>query len=185
MTMFWQLLTVSGAYLAVEKCLRNCGKCTEETKVRVWSVFERWGSAGVWKDEWKNALLFSRWRLLLRSSMFVVHVLSGTRLYWVFNKGVNKVEANRLKNKTQKNLLGLWIRAFGQSLAVFCFVVVVLGGDGGERGVVFFGLKSCEKGMLLRKKQSFVNSVIEILLIINSNFTLLLKWLETLLFRLI
>ena len=46
---------------------------------------------------------------------------------------------------------------------------------GGKRGVVFFGLKGCEKGMLLRKKQSFVNSVIEILLIINSNFTLLLK----------
>ena len=187
MTLFWQLLTVSGAYLAVEKCLRNCGKCREETKVRVWSVFERWGSAGVWKDEWKNALLFSRWRLLLRSSMFVVHVLSGTRLYWVFNKGVNKVEANRLKNKTQKNLLGLWIRAFGQSLAVF-FVLFCCGcflWGGGERGVVFFGMKSCEKGMLLRKKQSFMNSVIEISLIRNSSFTLLLKWLETLLFRLI
>ena len=41
--------------------------------------------------------------------------------------------------------------------------------------MVFFRLKSCEKGMLLRKKQSFVNSVIEIVLIINSNFTLLLK----------
>ena len=53
--------------------------------------------------------------------------------------------------------------------------MVVFGGDGGEREVVFFGLKSCEKDMLLRKKQSFVNSVIEIVLIINSNFTLLLK----------
>ena len=146
MTLFWQLLTVSRACLAVEKCLRNCGKCREETKVRVWSVFERWGSAGVWKDEWKNALLFSRWRLLLRSSMFVAHVLSGTRLYWVFNKGVNKVEANRLKNKTQKNLLGLWIRAFGQSLAVFCFVVVVFAEDGGERGVVFFWTEKLWKG---------------------------------------
>ena len=187
MTLFWQLLTVSGACLAVEKCLRNCGKCRGETKVRVWSVFERSGSAGVWKDGWKNALVFSRWRLLLRSLMFVVHVLSGTRLYWVFSKGGNKVEANRLKNKTQKNLLGLWIRAFGQSLAVF-FVLFCCGcflWGGGERGVVFFRLKSCEKGMRLRKKQSFVNSVIEIVLIINSNFTLLLKWLETLLFRLI
>ena len=154
MTLFWQLLTVSGACLAVEKCLRNCGKCRGETKVRVWSVFERSGSAGVWKDGWKNALVFSRWRLLLRSLMFVVHVLSGTRLYWVFSKGGNKVEANRLKNKTQKNLLGLWIRAFGQSLAVL-FVLLWLWlffGGTGERGVVFFGLKSCEKGMLLRKK---------------------------------
>ena len=41
--------------------------------------------------------------------------------------------------------------------------------------VVFSGLKSCEKGMLLRKKQSFMNSVIEISLIRNSSFTLLLK----------
>ena len=58
---------------------------------------------------------------------------------------------------------------------LFCFVVVVFWGEGGERGEVFFGLKSCDKGMLRRKKQSLVNSVIEILLIINSNFTLLLK----------
>ena len=71
-----------------------------------------------------------------------------------FNKGGNKVDANRFKNKTQKNLLGLWIRAFGQSLAVL-FVLLWLWlffGGTGERGVVFFGLKSCEKGMLLRKK---------------------------------
>ena len=42
-----------------------------------------------------------------RSLMFIVHVLSGTRFYRVFNKGGNKVEGNCLKNKTPKNLLGL------------------------------------------------------------------------------
>ena len=194
MTLFWQLLTGSGAYLAVERCLRNCGKCREETKVRVWSV--RWGgevrlsgSLKTWVEKHVGTFKMAPAALdnQFRSLMFVVHVLSGTGFYWVFNKGVNKVEANRLKNKTQKNLPGLWIRAFGQSLAVF-FVLFCCGcflWGGGERGVVFFRLKSCEKGMLLRKKQSFVNSVIEIVLIINSNFTLLLKWLETLLFRLI
>ena len=194
MTLFWQLSTGSGPYLAVEKCLRNCGKCREETKAHVWSV--RWGgevrfsgSLKTWVEKCVGNFKMAPAALdnQFRSLMFVVHVLLGTGFYWVFNKGVNKVEANRLKNKTQKNLLGLWIRAFGQSLAVL-FVLLWLWlffGRRGERRVVFFGLKSCEKGVLLRKKQSFVNSVIEILLIINSNFTLLLKWLETLLFRLI
>ena len=194
MTLFWQLSTGSGPYLAVEKCLRNCGKCREETKAHVWSV--RWGgevrfsgSLKTWVEKRVGTFKMAPAALdnQFRSLMFVVHVLLGTGFYWVFNKGVNKVEANRLKNKTQKNLLGLWIRAFGQSLAVF-FVLFCCGcflWGGGEQGVVFFRLKSCEKGMRLRKKQSFVNSVIEIVLIINSNFTLLLKWLETLLFRLI
>ena len=148
-----------------------------------------------------------------RSLMFNVHVLSGTRFYWVFNKGGNKVEANRLKNKTQKNLLGLWRRAFGQSLAVF-FVLLWLSFGGGRWGVgsgVRMGVwlfswclvdwKVVKRACCLEKKQSFMNSVIEILLkvknnfrskfffeillIRNSNFTLLLKCLETLLFRLI
>ena len=143
MTLFWQLSTGSGAYLAVEKCLRNCGKCREETKVRVWSV--RWGGEVRWGGSFKRweekrvgtfkmapAALDNQFRSL----MFVVHVLSGTGFYWVFNKGVNKVEANRLKNKTQKNLLGLWIRAFGQSLAVFfvlfCCGCFLWGGGSGE-----------------------------------------------------
>ena len=164
MTLFWQLLTVSGACLAVEKCLRNCGKCRGETKVRVWSVFERSGSAGVWKDGWKNALVFSRWRLLLRSLMFVVHVLSGTRLYWVFSKGGNKVEANRLKNKTQKNLLGLWIRAFGQSLAVFLVLLLWLffGGTGGSGEWWFLDWKVVKRAYCLEKN--------------NPSWTLLLKF---------
>ena len=148
-----------------------------------------------------------------RSLMFNVHVLLGTRFYWVFNKGGNKVEANRLKNKTQKNLLGLWRRAFGQSLAVF-FVLLWLFFWGGRWGVgsgVRMGVwlfswclvdwKVVKRACCLEKKQSFMNSVIEILLkvknnhrskfffeillIRNSNFTLLLKCLETLLFRLI
>ena len=148
-----------------------------------------------------------------RSLMFNVQVLSGTRFYWVFNKGGNKVEANRLKNKTQKNLLGLWRRAFGQSLAVF-FVLLWLFFWGGRWGVgrgVRMGVwlfswclvdwKVVKRACCLEKKQSFMNSVIEILLkvknnhrskfffeillIRNSNFTLLLKCLETLLFRLI
>ena len=111
-----------------------------------------------------------------RSLMFNVHVLSGTRFYWVFNKGGNKVEANRLKNKTQKNLLGLWRRAFGQSLAVFCFVLLWLffGGRGVGNGVgmgvwafswCFVDWKVVKRACCLaKKKQSFMNSVIEILL---------------------
>ena len=153
MTLFWQLSTGSGPYLAVEKCLRNCGKCREETKAHVWSV--RWGgevrfsgSLKTWVEKCVGNFKMAPAALdnQFRSLMFVVHVLLGTGFYWVFNKGVNKVEANRLKNKTQKNLLGLWIRAFGQSLAVFCFVVVVFAGDGGERGVVFFWTEKLWKG---------------------------------------
>ena len=146
MTLFWQLLTGSGAYLAVESCLRNCGKCREETKVQVWSV--RWGgevrfseSLKTWVEKHVGTFKMAPAALdnQFRSLMFVVHVLSGTGFYWVFNKGVNKVEANRLKNKTQKNLLGLWIRAFGQSLAVF-FVLLSLFfvGRGGAGSGVFW-----------------------------------------------
>ena len=150
-----------------------------------------------------------------RSLMFNVHVLSGTRFYWFFNKGGNKVEANRLKNKTQKNLLGLWRRAFGQSLAVFfvlfccgCFLGGGRWGVGSGVGMGVWAFSWClvdwnvvKRACCLEKKQSFMNSVIEILLkvknnhrskfffeillIRNSSFTLLLKWLETLLFRLI
>ena len=157
MILFWQLLTGSGVYLAVEKCLRNCGKCREET--------EKMGGKTRWYFQ-DGACCFGRYCLLY---MFC-------RVQGCIGLG-NKVEANRLKNKTQKTCLAFEYALLVSHLPYFllcCGCGCFLRG-GGERGVVFFGLKSCEKDMLLRKKQSFVNSVIEILLIINSNFTLLLK----------
>ena len=147
-----------------------------------------------------------------RSLMFNVHVLSGTRFYWVFNKGGNKVEANRLK-RPKKTCL-----AFEDALLVshlpyflFCCGGFFGGGRWGVGSGVRMGVwlfswclvdwKVVKRACCLEKKQSFMNSVIEILLkvknnhrskfffeillIRNSNFTLLLKCLETLLFRLI
>ena len=169
MTLFWQLLT--GSYLAVERCLRNCGKCREETKVRVWSV--RWGgevrfsgSLKTWVEKRVGTFKMAPAALdnQFRSLMFVVHVLSGTGFYWVFNKGVNKFEANRLKNKTQKNLLGLWIRAFGQSLAVFLVLLLWLffGGTGGSGEWWFLDWKVVKRAYCLEKN--------------NPSWTLLLKF---------
>ena len=69
-------------------------------------------------------------------------------------KAETKLKPTAWKTKPKKTCLAFEYALLVSHLPYFLFCCgcgCFLGGTG-ERGVVFFGLKSCEKGMLLRKK---------------------------------